>query len=114
MPAVDDTKLSSNALLILATLAEGYRHGYAIRRDVQSRTGGDVRLGVTTLYRTLRQLLDANLVEESARRPSPQFDDERRRYFRITPAGRRALRTELLKLERVLAAARPAPARGRS
>jgi len=108
MPTVDESNLSPNAVLILATLAEGYRHGYAIRRDVDSRTGGAVRLGVTTLYRLLRQLLQAGLVEESARRPSPQFDDERRRYFSITPAGRRALRTELQKLERVLAAARPA------
>jgi DNA-binding PadR family transcriptional regulator len=114
MPVVVDGKLSSSAVLILATLADGYRHGYAIRRDVEARTGGTVRLGVTTLYRLLRQLLEAGLVEESARRPSPQFDDERRRYFSITPAGRRALRAELQKLERVLAAARPASAKGRA
>jgi DNA-binding PadR family transcriptional regulator len=114
MTDVDESKLSANALLILATLADGYRHGYAIRRDVESRTGGDVRLGVTTLYRQLRQLLQAGLVEESTRRPSPQFDDERRRYFCITPAGRRALRGELQKLERVLAAARPSAARSRT
>ena len=113
MPTVDDSKLSSNAVLILATLADGYRHGYAIRRDVETRTGGDIRLGVTTLYRLLRHLLEAGLVEESARRPSPQFDDERRRYFSITAAGRRVLRAELQKLERVLAAARPASAKGR-
>ena len=92
---MDEAKLPTNAVLILATLADGYRHGYAIRRDVGLRTEGAVRLGVTTLYRMLRQLLAAGLVEESARRPSPQFDDERRRYFSITPAGRRALREEL-------------------
>jgi DNA-binding PadR family transcriptional regulator len=104
---MDETKLSTRTVLILATLADGYRHGYAIRRDVEARTEGAVRLGVTTLYRMLRQLLAAGLVEESARRPSPQFDDERRRYFSITPAGRRALRSELRKFELVLAAARP-------
>ena len=104
---MDEAKLPTNAVLILATLADGYRHGYAIRKDVESRTEGAVRLGVTTLYRMLRQLLAAGLVEESARRPSPQFDDERRRYFSITPAGRRALRAELRKFELVLAAARP-------
>jgi DNA-binding PadR family transcriptional regulator len=102
-----DAKLSPNAVLILATLADGYRHGYAIRKEVAARTDGAIRLGVTTLYRILRQLLEAGLVEESARRPAPQFDDERRRYFSITPAGRRVLRIELQKLERVVAAARP-------
>jgi DNA-binding PadR family transcriptional regulator len=111
---VEDPRLSANAILILATLAEGYRHGYAIRRDVEARTEGAVRLGVTTLYRLLRQLLHAGYVEESARRPLPQFDDERRRYFSITPAGRRALRAELARLERVLAAARPMASKVRS
>ena len=113
MTTVDDVNLSPNAVMILATLADGYRHGYAIRRDVASRTDGAVRLGVTTLYRLLRQLLQAGYVEESARRPSPQFDDERRRYFSITPAGRRALRAELQKLERLLAAARSGAAKVR-
>jgi DNA-binding PadR family transcriptional regulator len=103
---MDELKLSPNAVLILATLSDSYRHGYAIRRDVETRTKGAVRLGVTTLYRLLRQLLEAGLVEESARRPLPQFDDERRRYFSITPAGRRALRSELRKLEQVVNAAR--------
>ncbi len=111
---MDEAKLSATATLILATLAEGYRHGYAIRREIEARTEGAERLGVTTLYRQLRQLLAAGLVEESARRPLPQFDDERRRYFSITPAGRRALRAELVRLERVLAAARPITSRARS
>ena len=99
--------------LILATLADGYRHGYAIRREIEARTDGMVRLGVTTLYRQLRQLLAAELVQESTRRPLPQFDDQRRRYFSITPAGRRALRAELIRLERVLAAARPMTSKAR-
>ena len=111
---MDDVKLSANATLILATLADGYRHGYAIRRDVEARTEGEVKLGVTTLYRLLRQLLAAGLVEESTRRPAPQFDDERRRYFTITPAGRRVLRAELLRLKRVLAAAQPLAPKARS
>ena len=111
---MDEAKLPTNAVLILATLADGYRHGYAIRRDVELRTEGAVRLGVTTLYRMLRQLLAAGLVEESARRPSPQFDDERRRYFSITPAGRRVLRGELRRFELVLAAARQMSSKVRS
>ena len=113
---MDEAKLPTNAVLILAaTLADGYRHGYAIRRDVESRTEGAVRLGVTTLYRMLRQLLAAGLVEESARRPSPQFDDERRRYFSITPAGTsRAPGGGCGNSSCVLAAARPMSPKVRS
>ena len=97
-----------NALLILASLADADRHGYAIKKDVVERTGGDVRLGSTTLYRLLGQLLDGGLIEEAKTRPAPQLDDERRRYFHITAAGRRALAAELRLLERVLTAVRPA------
>ena len=102
-----EQKLQTNAMLILSSLADGDRHGYAIRKDVERRTGDDVRLGVTTLYRLLKQLLDDGLVEESDHRPAPALDDERRRYYRITAAGRRALTAEIRRLERVLAAARP-------
>lgn len=109
-----ERKLPSNAVLILASLAQGDRHGYAIRREVAQHTANEVTLGVTTLYRLLAQLLDDGLVEESPHRPAPQLDDERRRYFRITPAGRRALTAEIRRMERVLAAARSAVARARS
>jgi len=95
-----------DAILILACLADGPRHGYAIRKDVARRTGNDVRLGSTTLYRRLGQLLDDGLIAEAEARPSPELDDERRRYYRITPAGRRSLSAELARLERVLIAAR--------
>lgn len=97
-----------NALLILASLADADRHGYAIRKDIAERTGGEVRLGSTTLYRLLGQLLDTGLIEEARTRPAPQLDDERRKYFHITSAGRRALAAELRLLERVLTAVRPA------
>jgi DNA-binding PadR family transcriptional regulator len=105
---------SYHALLILGSLADADRHGYAIKKDVADRSGGEVRLGSTTLYRMLGQLLDQGLIEEARVRPAPQLDDERRRYFHITPAGRRALAAELRLLERVLLAAKPALApRGR-
>ena len=99
---------SHNALLILSSLADADRHGYAIKKDIAERTGGEVRLGSTTLYRLLGQLLDSGLIEEAKTRPVPQLDDERRRYFHITAAGRRALAAELRVLERVLTAVRPA------
>ena len=106
---------SYRALLILASLADTDRHGYAIKKDIADRGGGDVRLGSTTLYRLLGQLLDDGLIEEARTRPAPQLDDERRRYFHITAAGRRALAAEARLLERVLLAVKPALApRGRA
>jgi len=102
--------LPYRALLVLGSLAAANRHGYAIRKDVAERSGGEVRLGSTTLYRMLGQLLDEGLIEEARSRPAPQLDDERRRYFHITAAGRRALAAELRLLERVLLAVRPARA----
>jgi DNA-binding PadR family transcriptional regulator len=96
------------AVLILSSLAEGPRHGYAVRKDIGRRSGEEITPGITTLYRLLKQLLDDGLVEESSARPAPELDDERRRYYRITPAGRRALAAEIKRLERVLAAARGA------
>lgn len=98
--------LPTAAVLMLSSLADGPRHGYAIRKDIARRSGDAFRPGITTLYRLLKQLLDAGLVEESATRPAPELDDDRRRYYRITPAGRRALAAEIRRLERVLAAAR--------
>jgi DNA-binding PadR family transcriptional regulator len=108
-------RTSYTALLILASLADTDRHGYAIKKDIAERSGGTVRLGSTTLYRLLGQLLDEQRIEESAARPARHLDDERRRYFRITPAGRQALADETRLLERVLLAVRPPLApRGRA
>lgn len=109
-----ELKLQNEAVLILSSLTEGERHGYVIRKDIAHRTADEVSLGITTLYRLLRHLLDAGLVEESDRRPAPALDDERRRYYRITPAGRRALAGQIRRLERILTAVRPSVARTKS
>lgn len=100
---------SHHAVLILASVADGERHGYAIKKEVERRTSGDVRLGSTSLYRLLAQLLDDGLIAERA--PAASEADQRRRYYRITSPGRRALAAELDRLERVLLAARPAAQR---
>jgi DNA-binding PadR family transcriptional regulator len=100
---------SHHSLLILSSLADGDRHGYAIKKDIARRTGGETDLGSTTLYRLLAQLLDEGLVVE---RPDLDADaDERRRCYRLTPSGRRALAAEVARLERLLLAARPAGGR---
>jgi DNA-binding PadR family transcriptional regulator len=101
-------RLSTQATLILAAVSRTARHGYAIRKEIAARTGDEVRLGITTLYRLLKQLLDEGLLAEMRTRPAPELDDERRRYYRVTPAGRRALSAEVRRLERVLSAVRGA------
>jgi len=87
--------------LILASLAGEESHGYAIMREVEEETGGAVRLGPGTLYRSIKRLLDDGLIVESDRRPDPD-DDERRRYYRITDLGRQAARAEAERLESML------------
>ena len=87
-------------------LAEEDRHGYAIIQDVAARTRGAVRLCAGTLYRSIQRMLEQGLIVETRERPAPEDDDERRRYYRITPFGTAVARAEA----RRLAAARPARA----
>jgi DNA-binding PadR family transcriptional regulator len=108
----DRPPLKPVVFLVLVSLAAGERHGYAIKKDVAARTRGSVRLGPATLYRTLAGLLDDGLIEESARRPAPALDDERRRYYRITERGRRVMTAEACRLEQLAAAARSAVLEG--
>jgi DNA-binding PadR family transcriptional regulator len=91
--------LKPNWFQILLCLAPGEQHGYAIMQEVLGRTGGKVRLWPATLYGTLKRLIEADLIEESAERPAPDLDDARRRYYRLTPLGRRALAAECERLE---------------
>lgn len=84
--------------LILMTVADGERHGYGIMLDIAERTGGAVRLEAGGLYRSIRRLLADALVAESARRPAAGEDDERRRYYALTPLGRRVVAAEALRL----------------
>jgi DNA-binding PadR family transcriptional regulator len=84
--------------LILMTVADAERHGYGIMLDIAERTGGTVRLEAGGLYRSIRHLLADKLVAESANRPSADEDDERRRYYALTPLGRRVVAAEALRL----------------
>jgi len=72
---------------ILVALAREDRHGYAIILDVEERTRGDLRLSAGTLYRSIQRMLEQGLIRETRDRPAPELDDERRRYYRITPFG---------------------------
>jgi len=87
---------------ILLVLTGGERHGYNIMRDVEATTEGQMRLGPGTLYRSIKQMLAAGLIEESDERPDPELDDERRRYYRVTGYGRRVAQAEARRLARLV------------
>ena len=91
---------------ILMALADDDRHGYAIIRDVAERTGGAVKLSAGTLYRSIQRMLEDGLLIEIDERPDPEEDDERRRYYRITPLGRAAARAEAQRLSDLVKLAR--------
>src|ERR1700716_3392199 len=74
---------------ILLALAAEERHGYGLLQEVASLTDGELQLEPGTLYRALHRMLKDGWVVESARRPAADLDDERRRYYRLTPLGRR-------------------------
>jgi DNA-binding PadR family transcriptional regulator len=98
--------LTPAALDIVLALGDEELHGYAIMREVRRRTGGRRRLAPGTLYRSLKQMQERGLVEESEERPDPELDDERRRYYRLTDLGRRVAVAEVERLEDVVRAAR--------
>ena len=75
-------------------------------QDVAERTDGQLRLSPSTLYASIKRLLDQRLIEELAERPDPDHDDERRRYYRLTRLGRRVAAAEARRLERLLSDAR--------
>jgi DNA-binding PadR family transcriptional regulator len=102
----DQLPLTPPVFHILLALSQGERHGYAIMQEVAADTGGSLQLGPGTLYGCLKRMLAAQLVEESEDRPDPDLDDERRRYYRITALGARALRAEAERLASAVAAAR--------
>ena len=83
---------------ILLSLAVEDRHGYAIIQDVATRTSGAVKLSAGTLYRSIQRMLEQDLLEELQTRPAPEDDDERRRYYRITPFGEAVARAEARRL----------------
>jgi len=91
---------------VLLSLAGGESHGYSIIKEIESRTGGTVRLSTGTLYSMIKRLLADGLIEEARTRPPRALDDERRRYYRLTPFGRAVAEAETARLAETLAMAR--------
>src|SRR2546428_2507895 len=98
--------LSAQQFQILLALSDADRHGYGIILEIAERTGGATRLGTGTLYTALAGLEDGGLVVEPKRRPAAKEDDERRKYYRLTPFGRAVLEAETSRLDALVKQAR--------
>ena len=94
--------LKSHWFHIMLSLAGGEQHGYGIMQEVLNRTTGKVRLWPATLYGSIKRLVEADLIEESGERPAPESDDARRRYYRLTPLGKRVLAAECERLKELV------------
>ena len=109
--------LTPAAFHVLLALADGPKHGYLVMKDVEDRTGGEVRLSTGTLYGLIKRFLDDELIVElPAERRGPHDADfaswggreggDRRRPYKLTPFGRQVARAEALRLEHLVSAAR--------
>jgi DNA-binding PadR family transcriptional regulator len=106
--AIVENMLPPATFHILLALADDDRHGYAIIQDIAARTDGELRLSAGTLYRSIQRMLEQGLIVETRERPAPEEDDERRRYYRITPEGTAAARAEARRLGQLVKMARAA------
>ena len=91
---------------ILLALADAERHGYGIMQEVAERTKGRSRLGPGTVYTAIKRMVARGWIEESDERPDPAQDDRRRRYYRLTSAGRRIAAADARRLEQLVELAR--------
>jgi len=90
----------------MVALAQGDAHGYAIMRDVERLSGGAMRLGPGTLYRSVQRMVVDGLIEERDIALDGETDDERRRYYRLTTRGLAVARAEAQRLAVLVNAAR--------
>ncbi len=112
MATEDHLPLSPAVFHLLLALAEGDSHGYAIMRDIEERTDGLVKVGPGMLYGSIKWLLEAGLIEEAPKR-TPSKEDERRKYYRLTPDGLAVVKAEANRLEAAVGLARARKVLGR-
>jgi len=98
--------LSPHVFEILLSLSGEPRHGYGIISDVRERTGNTVNIGTSTLYASIRRLLELGFVRDEGDLPSPDSDGPRRRYYSITDTGREVAELEADRVRRSARAAR--------
>jgi DNA-binding PadR family transcriptional regulator len=92
---------------ILLALGDEEQHGYAVMRRVEELTDGTVSMGPGTLYGSIKRMLADGMIEETAARPDPELDDQRRRYYRVTAVGAQARAAEITRMESLLRRATP-------
>lgn len=90
---------------ILLALVDGERHGYSIMQEIAHQTEGQFLIGPTTLYRSIKRMLEDGLIIEVDERPDPELDDERRRYYRLTTPGQQAVIAETRRLAQAVSVA---------
>jgi DNA-binding PadR family transcriptional regulator len=100
------TPLTPAMFNVLLALSDGEKHGYAILKDVETQTNGEVQLSTGTLYGIIKRLVNDGWIVEARRRPPVSEDDQRRRYYRLTPEGRQVAVAEAQRMEKLIARAR--------
>jgi DNA-binding PadR family transcriptional regulator len=105
-PPEDFLPLHRDTFQILVSLADGDRHGYAILQEITERTGDPRAVTPSTLYSSIRRLLESGLIKELHDRRNRDNEDQRRRYYRLTPLGRGVAELEARRLDRLLKDAR--------
>ncbi len=101
-----DSALTPAMFQVLLALGNGEKHGYAILKEVEEQSDGEVRLSTGTLYAIIKRLLIEGAIQECRNRPPAEEDDQRRRYYRLTPLGRQAAAEEAERMERLVSTAR--------
>lgn len=105
--------LTPAAFYILLALGDGReQHGYSIMRKIAAQTEGKFRVGPTTLYRSIKRMLEQGMIVETGERPDPELDDERRRYYKLTKLGGLAIQAEIKRLEQAVRIANAIPSFG--
>jgi DNA-binding PadR family transcriptional regulator len=99
--AADNKPLTEPVLLILMSLADKPRHGYALMKDIEVLSNGRVRLSTGTLYGALRRLLEELWIE----RFEQEDTSREKQAYRLTAAGRGQLRQELARMKQLTHAA---------
>ena len=107
-PAEDEAAavLTPAVFHILLALSDGNSHGYGIMQDVEAFTGGDIRLGPGTLYRSIQRMLIDGLIEELEIALHDESDDDRRRHYRLTKKGLAIAQREARRLADLVDVAR--------
>jgi DNA-binding PadR family transcriptional regulator len=107
-PAEDEAAavLTPAVFHILLALSDGNSHGYGIMQDVEAFTGGDIRLGPGTLYRSIQRMLVDGLIEELEIALHDESDDDRRRHYRLTKKGLEIAQREARRLADLVDVAR--------